>query len=86
MELIIEFIGSVGFPIAMCVMCFLYMRELEKTRSTESKANTEALSNMANAIENNTTVVTQLVNVISQYLPVIISTRNNPTNEETEGY
>lgn len=83
---IINFISSVGFPIAMCVLFFLEVKELEKSRKEETKSNTESITSMANAIENNTAVVTQLTTVISQYLPVIIQSRNNKTDNESDGY
>lgn len=86
MDAIFNFISQVGFPIAMCVMFFMYLRELEKSRKEESTSNTQAITNMANAIENNTAVVTQLANVMSQYLPVIIQARNDKSDTESEGY
>lgn len=86
MEAIFNFISQVGFPIVMCVMFFMYTRELENNRKEESNSNTQAITNMANAIENNTAVVTQLANVMSQYLPVIIQTRNDKSDTESEGY
>lgn len=86
MEAIFNFISQVGFPIAMCVMFFMYMRELEKSRKEESNSNTQAITNMANAIENNTTVITQLANVMSQYLPVIIHSRNDKSDTESEAH
>lgn len=72
LNLFIEFISRVGFPIAVCVMCFWYINKTNETQRKERDASTEAISNMAHAVENNTAVTSQLVAVVSQWLPVIV--------------
>lgn len=51
---IISFISSVGFPIACCVW-FMYKGH------DQSKDNTKAINNLANAVDNNTRVVERLI-------------------------
>lgn len=86
MNEVFNFISQVGFPIVMCIMFFLYIKETEKNRKEESTANTQALTNMANALQNNTDVVSNLTAIISQYLPVIIQTRNDKMDNDWEGH
>ena len=80
-DVIVDFITRVGFPIAMCVMCLWYINKSNTEHVKERESTTTAITNMANAVENNTAVTTQLVNVLSQWMPVIIQTRNNPNSE-----
>lgn len=54
MDAFVQIVSTVGFPIAVCLLCFWYIREIQ----TEHKAETAKL---ADAINNNTLVMTKLV-------------------------
>ena len=53
MEVLIQLIGSLGFPIAMCVYMCYYNQKLNDAHKEEVKA-------LREAIENNTTAITEL--------------------------
>lgn len=44
-ELIIQMIGSVGFPIAVCLACFWYINRQTSTHKEELQKVTDALNN-----------------------------------------
>ena len=44
METIVALVTNVGFPIAVCIMMMLYIRELTKEHKAETKEFTEALN------------------------------------------
>lgn len=54
MDAFVQIISTVGFPIAVCLLCFWYIREIQ----TEHK---EETAKLADAINNNTLVMTKLV-------------------------
>ena len=54
MDALVQIISTVGFPIAVCLVCFWYIREIQ----TEHK---EETAKLADAINNNTLVMTKLV-------------------------
>ena len=53
-QTIIQAISTVGFPIVMCITLLYYMNENEKRFRDE-------LDKLGNAIHNNTTVMTKLL-------------------------
>lgn len=53
MEVLIQLIGSLGFPIAMCIYMCYYNQKLNDAHKEEVKA-------LREAIENNTQVITEL--------------------------
>lgn len=56
---ILSAITNVGFPIACCVACFYYI-----ARSTQSHK--EEIDTMSDAINNNTIVMTKLIERLNQ--------------------
>lgn len=51
---ITQFIGSLGFPIAVCLICFWYINKREEAHKDE-------VTKLAEAINNNTLVMQKLV-------------------------
>lgn len=49
-----QFIGSLGFPIAVCLICFWYINKREEAHKDE-------VTKLAEAINNNTLVMQKLV-------------------------
>ena len=49
-----QFIGSLGFPIAVCLICFWYINKREDSHKDE-------VTKLAEAINNNTLVMQKLV-------------------------
>ena len=49
-----QFIGSLGFPIAVCLICFWYINKREESHKDE-------VTKLAEAINNNTLVMQKLV-------------------------
>lgn len=50
-----QFIGTLGFPIAVCLICFWYINKREEQHKEE-------VTQLAAAINNNTLVMQKLVN------------------------
>lgn len=42
---IVQVISSLGFPIAVCLICFWYINKLEETRRNEVQKLTDAINN-----------------------------------------
>lgn len=49
-QLIVSLIGSLGFPIVMCLMMFKYMEEEQKTHREESNSLRDAVNKLEIAI------------------------------------
>ena len=68
MDAIIQLINGVGFPIAACIAMgayVMYTKKAEIKRTEDADANTEkTLGEVKAAIENNTTVVKMLVEIL----------------------
>ena len=68
MDAIIQLINGVGFPIAACIAMgayVMYTKKAENKRTEDADANTEkTLGEVKAAIENNTTVVKMLVDML----------------------
>lgn len=58
-ETIISMIGSLGFPIATCLVCFWYINKYTETTN-------EKLDKLSEAINNNSTVIQRLLDKLSQ--------------------
>lgn len=56
-QLIIDLVGNLGFPIAMCAALFYYMIQQRKEHSTE-------LEHLRDTLEENTRVLTELSTLI----------------------
>lgn len=48
---IVSLIGSLGFPIVMCLLCFWFSYKLISELSTQIKANTQAIISLKEFIE-----------------------------------
>lgn len=59
MELFMQYVSSVGFPIIMCIIIFKQMQDNNKSHSEEMKEFTTAITN-------NTIVMNSLVDKIEQ--------------------
>ena len=68
MDAIIQLINGVGFPIAACIAMgayVMYTKKAEIKRTEDADANTEkTLGEVKSAIENNTTVIKMLVDIL----------------------
>lgn len=68
MDAIIQLINGVGFPIAACIAMgayVMYAKKAEIKRTEDADANTQkTLGEVKSAIENNTTVVKMLVDIL----------------------
>lgn len=51
MNEIVSLIGSLGFPIVMCLLCFWFCYKLLTELSAQIKANTEAIISLKEFIE-----------------------------------
>lgn len=51
---ITSLIGSVGFPVCVCLICFWYINKQQESHKEE-------IGNLTNALNNNTVVMQQLV-------------------------
>nr|DAI39293.1 MAG TPA: YvrJ protein family protein [Caudoviricetes sp.] len=67
-DTVIQLINGVGFPIAACIAMGAYVmisKKAEIKRTENADANTEkTLSEVKSAIENNTTVIKMLVDIL----------------------
>lgn len=54
MDAVINIISSLGFPIAVCIACFWYIRE-------QNKQHTDELDKLRKSIDNNTKAITILI-------------------------
>lgn len=55
---ITSLIGSVGFPVCVCLICFWYINKQQESHKEE-------IGNLTNALHNNTVVMQQLVDHLS---------------------
>lgn len=51
LQSIVEFVSSVGFPIAVCLICFWYINKQAESHKEETKKLTEVLENNTLAIQ-----------------------------------
>ena len=58
---IIQAIGSVGFPIVMCVIVFMYTQKADQVHDSEIK-------NLSNVISENTMAIQRLIDRMDQKL------------------
>ena len=58
-QMITQFIGTLGFPIAVCLVCFWYINKREEQHKDEIKK-------LSDAINNNTIVMQKLVDRIDR--------------------
>lgn len=67
-DTVIQLINGVGFPIAACIAMgayVMYAKKAEIKRTEDADANTEkTLGEVKSAIENNTTVIKMLIDII----------------------
>lgn len=67
-DAVIQLINGVGFPIAACIAMGAYVmfsKKAETKRTENADANTEkTLGEVKSAIENNTTVIKMLVDIL----------------------
>lgn len=67
-DTVIQLINGVGFPIAACIAMgayVMYTKKAEIKRTEDADANTEkTLGEVKSAIENNTTVIKMLVDIL----------------------
>jgi hypothetical protein len=67
-DTVIQLINGVGFPIAACIAMGAYVmfsKKAEIKRTKDADANTEkTLGEVKSAIENNTTVIKMLVDIL----------------------
>lgn len=55
---ITQFITSLGFPIAVCLLCFWYIREQQKSHTAEVLEMTKAVQENTLAIQHLTDLIT----------------------------
>lgn len=55
MHVVTQLISSVGFPIAVCLICFWYINKQEERHKEET-------AKLSEAIDNNTNVMRELLN------------------------
>lgn len=70
MDAIIQLINGVGFPIAACIAMGAYVMytkksEIKRTEDADKKT-VQTLGEVKAAVENNTTVIKMLVNILLQ--------------------
>ena len=53
-ESVVKIISEIGFPIAVCLICFWYIKKMQEDHKEE-------MNKMAEAIHNNTMVMQKLV-------------------------
>lgn len=51
MEWLVDLINNSGFPIAMCILMFVYMKDVTKQHKEESDKLSESLNNNTLAIQ-----------------------------------
>lgn len=51
MEWLVDLINNSGFPIAMCILMFIYMKDVTKQHKEESDKLSESLNNNTLAIQ-----------------------------------
>lgn len=51
MEWLVDLINNSGFPIAMCILMFVYMKEITKQHKEETDKLSESLNNNTLAIQ-----------------------------------
>ena len=52
-QIIVQFISTLGFPIAVCLICFWYINKKDEQQKEE-------LKQLSDAIENNTKIMEKL--------------------------
>ena len=52
-QIIVQFISTLGFPIAVCLICFAYINKKDEQQKEE-------LKQLSDAIENNTKIMEKL--------------------------
>lgn len=60
MTLIQTLISNIGFPAAMCILCFMQMNKQSEQHKVETEKLAEALNNNSLVLANNTTVMQEL--------------------------
>lgn len=58
-EVVTTFITSVGFPIAMCILLFMYVKE-------QNKSHQEEMNKMSEAVNNNTIILQKLCDLLDR--------------------
>lgn len=58
-QMITQFIGTLGFPISVCLVCFWYINKREEQHKDEIKK-------LSDALNNNTIVMQKLVDRIDR--------------------
>lgn len=76
-EELIQMIGSVGFPIVMCLVMFFFVKETTKSHAEEverlNKEHKEEMEAITTAVENNTIVLEKTNNTMETVLKIIAS-------------
>lgn len=72
MQTIVSLIGSLGFPIVMCLIMFKYIEQVEadnkETIEKMTQSHKEETDSLKDAFNNNTQVLTELKTMISALL------------------
>lgn len=58
---ILQAISSVGFPIVMCIVMFLYIQKIEERHRQEIESLRHAIDETKSAINNNTVVMNRVL-------------------------
>ena len=58
-QLVLQFITTVGFPIAMCLLLFWYIRE-------QSDSHKEEIGKLSEAVNNNTLIIQRLTDILDR--------------------
>lgn len=58
-QLLLQFITTVGFPIAMCLLLFWYIRE-------QSDSHKEEIGKLSEAVNNNTLIIQRLTDILDR--------------------
>lgn len=59
-------IGSLGFPIIMCIVLFNYITKLNDFNKQESEMHKQEMLMLRDSIDNNTNVIQNLVSKLSE--------------------
>lgn len=59
-------IGSLGFPIIMCIVLFNYITKLNEYNKNESERHKQEMMMLRDSIDNNTIVIRNLVDTLSR--------------------
>lgn len=59
-------IGSLGFPIIMCIVLFNYITKLNDFNKEESEMHKQEMLMLRDSIDNNTNVIQNLVSKLSE--------------------